>query len=707
MNPGAPFSFQPRQGRLPWRDLWTLDTDRIFLHHDIDLLQQLLPGLLAGNIDAEPQIDDATKRLVSVLQFACEYLLYVQDHLQTLASTAQTEEKMVLEGVIACPYCTKFFANSEFLDSHVDRRHAPFKAHYDRFKKTYIPKVAELPPPPSLPPVPIEPHPRMDMQPVLDALLRIQTTLVDVQSRKQEPVVVEKIIEKQIPVIPSPPVPSSVSAAEKDGPSKEAQVMVAQMDAIRSLLVNMQESQKTDSKRKEERIGELEDELSSASREAKDSDRVVKDSVMTQVKDMLEKQERAFNQRELELRARIDELQQQQKEREEEEDRKLRMLMLARKEESLAAAVPVSPPPAARKSSSIEEGEEEKVLESKPRYKSPVHSSPLGSYYRHSYSELSRQMDEIERELALSNANAGARHGRRVPRDEMRRTERFIEDKLHPTSDQPGSSSSSSATTTNNNAAATNVAGSSSVALKKKPQNHRYDDSRAAADAVQPTPTTSNSSSGSSGAATSTKTESARQQELEKEKEKESEGERERERQREKEREQREQMRERERQEKLREKDRQAAIAKEAQDRLIAQQQREEQRAKEKEREKEKEKEERERAMLLREDASVSDSIEMIPTIESTELPPSISLLQQSDPHVTAMSSNHNHNNNHLGSELRDSMAASSVGASSAGGMTVSTVSSSAPSWLLSTDKAPKDSFDLSDDDDVMEIQLP
>ena len=154
----APFAFQPRRGRLDWRKLAKLDTERVRAEIDIDALEAHLENLTWADLtedDLHWFTDMDQGHLFRIMQMIVEYLLYVQEHLHRRnvvleAAVAAGQERQanltaqlvqgaeyigLLEAQLQaappppgapaakCPSCAKLFSSPAFLAAHMSRRH--------------------------------------------------------------------------------------------------------------------------------------------------------------------------------------------------------------------------------------------------------------------------------------------------------------------------------------------------------------------------------------------------------------------------------------------------------------------------------------------------------------------------------------------------------------------------------------------------------
>lgn len=166
---GRSFAFRKRYERIDWRKISSVDLDHISRTLDFNALQENILNITFCNIEAEldlRMIDPNFVKLFKLSQLTIEYLLHSQEYLTGVVGTfdekikaaqeeiAKTKEELEKEKkeladvkkeshkrkklLIAqqhmihagsgsynkCPFCSKAFLNSTFLQSHITRRHS-------------------------------------------------------------------------------------------------------------------------------------------------------------------------------------------------------------------------------------------------------------------------------------------------------------------------------------------------------------------------------------------------------------------------------------------------------------------------------------------------------------------------------------------------------------------------------------------------------
>ncbi|KAG1653769.1 hypothetical protein FOA52_006499 [Chlamydomonas sp. UWO 241] len=89
-----PFKFEPRRSRIDWRMLHGVDINPIIRDVDLDTLERVVAVIAFGDIEAEDTRNLTELNFVKVFrlsQLTVEYLLYVQDCLQTTNMWLQTD----------------------------------------------------------------------------------------------------------------------------------------------------------------------------------------------------------------------------------------------------------------------------------------------------------------------------------------------------------------------------------------------------------------------------------------------------------------------------------------------------------------------------------------------------------------------------------------------------------------------------------------
>ncbi|KAL4618084.1 zinc finger protein Dzip1-like isoform X2 [Arapaima gigas] len=172
---GAPsvsvFKFRPRRESVDWRRISAIDVERVASELDVGILQEHIMGITFCSVEHERcphcqnPVDPVLLKLFRLAQLTVEYLLHSQDYLTTslqaaedkLQASAQEREQLQRQlqkqademkamkeelkqrkKIIAsqqsiintglgsyhkCQHCDKAFLNSNFLQSHMQRRH--------------------------------------------------------------------------------------------------------------------------------------------------------------------------------------------------------------------------------------------------------------------------------------------------------------------------------------------------------------------------------------------------------------------------------------------------------------------------------------------------------------------------------------------------------------------------------------------------------
>ncbi|XP_046557569.1 zinc finger protein DZIP1L-like [Haliotis rubra] len=166
---GSSFAFRKRFERVDWRKIASVDVDHISRTLDFNALQENIMNITFCNIETEldlRMVDPNFVKLFKLAQLTIEYLLHSQDYLAGLVASNEEKAKKEKEdhnelqkqveklqqelsdvkkeshkrkkllmaqqqmmhagsgSYNKCPYCTKAFLNSSFLQSHISRRHA-------------------------------------------------------------------------------------------------------------------------------------------------------------------------------------------------------------------------------------------------------------------------------------------------------------------------------------------------------------------------------------------------------------------------------------------------------------------------------------------------------------------------------------------------------------------------------------------------------
>ncbi|XP_071085075.1 cilium assembly protein DZIP1L-like isoform X1 [Haliotis cracherodii] len=165
---GSSFAFRKRFERVDWRKIASVDVDHISRTLDFNALQENIMNITFCNIETEldlRMVDPNFVKLFKLAQLTIEYLLHSQDYLAGLVASNEEKAKKEKEdhnelqkqveklqqelsdvkkeshkrkkllmaqqqmmhagsgSYNKCPYCTKAFLNSSFLQSHITRRH--------------------------------------------------------------------------------------------------------------------------------------------------------------------------------------------------------------------------------------------------------------------------------------------------------------------------------------------------------------------------------------------------------------------------------------------------------------------------------------------------------------------------------------------------------------------------------------------------------
>ena len=168
---GKSFAFRKRYERVDWRKISSVDLDHISRTLDFNALQENILNITFCNIEAEldlRMIDPNFVKLFKLAQLTIEYLLHSQEYLTGVVGSFEEKIKAAQEEsakakeelenqkkeltdvkkeshkrkklLIAqqhlihagsgsynkCPFCSKAFLNSSFLQSHITRRHAEY-----------------------------------------------------------------------------------------------------------------------------------------------------------------------------------------------------------------------------------------------------------------------------------------------------------------------------------------------------------------------------------------------------------------------------------------------------------------------------------------------------------------------------------------------------------------------------------------------------
>lgn len=168
---GKSFAFRKRYERVDWRKISSVDLDHISRTLDFNALQENILNITFCNIEAELDlrtVDPNFVKLFKLAQLTIEYLLHSQEYLtgvvgsfeekikaaqEESAKTKEEVEKLKKEltdvkkeshkrkklliaqqhlihagsgSYNKCPFCSKAFLNSTFLQSHITRRHTEY-----------------------------------------------------------------------------------------------------------------------------------------------------------------------------------------------------------------------------------------------------------------------------------------------------------------------------------------------------------------------------------------------------------------------------------------------------------------------------------------------------------------------------------------------------------------------------------------------------
>ncbi|XP_060079369.1 cilium assembly protein DZIP1-like isoform X2 [Ylistrum balloti] len=171
---GKSFAFRKRFERVDWRKIASVDINQIAQTLDFNALQENIMNITFCNIEAEldlRMVDPNFVKLFKLAQLSIEYLLHSQEYLTGVITsmeekvkksqeeqneTKQAEDKlkqqladvkkeshkrkkllMAQQQLIhagsgsynKCPFCSKAFLNSSFLQSHINRRHGDQSVH--------------------------------------------------------------------------------------------------------------------------------------------------------------------------------------------------------------------------------------------------------------------------------------------------------------------------------------------------------------------------------------------------------------------------------------------------------------------------------------------------------------------------------------------------------------------------------------------------
>ncbi|KAK0059706.1 zinc finger protein DZIP1L-like isoform X2, partial [Biomphalaria pfeifferi] len=167
-NRNGGFSFRKRVERVDWRKIASVDIDNISRTLDFNTLQDNIMNITFCNLEAEMDIRSVDPNFVKVFklsQLTIEYLLHSQEYLAGLCATLEakcqeSDQKVAMakkdiddlqkelaevkkeshrrkklliaqqqlmyagnESYNKCPFCAKAFLNTNFLQSHINRRH--------------------------------------------------------------------------------------------------------------------------------------------------------------------------------------------------------------------------------------------------------------------------------------------------------------------------------------------------------------------------------------------------------------------------------------------------------------------------------------------------------------------------------------------------------------------------------------------------------
>ncbi|XP_033638317.1 zinc finger protein DZIP1L-like isoform X3 [Asterias rubens] len=169
---GVPgFTFQTRHDRIDWRKMASVDVDRVMRELDFATLQDVIMNVTFCDITAEVDMrsmDPNFVKLFQLSQLIAEYLLHSQNYLthsigltqdkvqqvegahnSTKAETIKLKEELKKQkdechkrkkmlkqqqnliqaganNYHKCPYCSKAFVHSAYLQSHVQRKHSEY-----------------------------------------------------------------------------------------------------------------------------------------------------------------------------------------------------------------------------------------------------------------------------------------------------------------------------------------------------------------------------------------------------------------------------------------------------------------------------------------------------------------------------------------------------------------------------------------------------
>lgn len=187
---GKSFAFRKRYEKLDWRRIASIDTDAISRTLDFNALQDNIMNITFCNLEAELDVrlvDPNFVKIFKLAQMIIEYLLHSQEfltsklsgfesrlkqaeqeHEATKTELAKQKEELVAvkkeshkrkKLLIAqqqllhagsgsynkCPFCSKAFLNSSFLQSHIHRRHgeySPSSKDSQQTEQGMVPQVA-------------------------------------------------------------------------------------------------------------------------------------------------------------------------------------------------------------------------------------------------------------------------------------------------------------------------------------------------------------------------------------------------------------------------------------------------------------------------------------------------------------------------------------------------------------------------------------